>query len=189
MSTQPVHYLTVEEYLELEESAERPSDYYRGEVFPMEDVTMAHADIVTNLLLGIGPEAETRGCRVVSTGVCLTIQATGLRTYPDATVFCGAHQFGDPKNYSVVNPKIIFEVESPSTKDRDSAKFNHYKTLPSLDQYLIVAQHEPSIHVYLRDTAEKWSIETIRGLDQTLYLRALDFGVPFARIYRGVLSL
>jgi Uma2 family endonuclease len=181
--------MTVEEYLEQEESAERPSDYFQGEVFPMEDLTLVHVEIVTRLGGLLFLEAQKRGCKVFATGVCISIDGTGLRTYPDLSIFCGPLQFGDPKNYSVTNPKIIFEVESPDTKNRDLAKFFHYRTLPSLDQYLIVAQDEPSIQVYLRETEQRWSIETIRGLDQTVHLRALDFNLALADIYNGVWSL
>jgi Uma2 family endonuclease len=186
MSSQSIPFVPLEEYLAHEEQTDRRSEYLHGEVSPMEDATFDHGIIAANLLAALHGAAKVRGCRVVDSSVRVSVNATGLYTYPDLTVICGPPQFSDIAQSAVTNPKIIFEIESPTSKDRDMGKFKHYRTLPSLNEYLLVAQDTPAVNHFCRQPDNSWSIREINGLESTLPLNSLDFKIPLSVIYDSV---
>ena len=111
-----------------------------------------------------------RPCRVYSQALRVCVSPTGLYTYPDVVVTCGEEQFvGGPGSSTLLNPLLIVEVLSESTRDYDrGAKFEHYRTLRSLNEYVTVDQ--PKIHV------EHWKFkEAGSWLLQDLY-QASDQG-------------
>jgi Uma2 family endonuclease len=140
MSSQPKTFITPEEYLEIERTAERKSEYYQGEMFAMAGGTPRHAWIVANLIGGLWQQLKGRPCRVASSDLQLRVSTTGLYTYPDVMVVCGEPQFPADQRNSLLNPSVIIEVLSDSTGDYDlGRKFRHYRTLPSLRDYLTAA--------------------------------------------------
>src|ERR1700733_11235334 len=128
MSTQPRPYITEEQYLEIEEKAERRSEYFRGEMFPVETATFSHATIHRNLVLGLGRELSGSGCELWFSELRIRVLATGLYTYPDIVVICGKIQVSEDDKNSVTNPKVIIEILSPTTEGYDRGKkFAQYR--------------------------------------------------------------
>jgi Uma2 family endonuclease len=67
------------------------------------------------------------------------VSASGLYTYPDAVAVSGERQFLDERRDTLLNPTLIIEVLSESTEADDRGrKFEHYRTLPSLREYLMI---------------------------------------------------
>jgi Uma2 family endonuclease len=146
MSTQPVPFLTPEQYLEIERAAERKSEYLNGEMFAMAGTSTDHNLVVSELILQLGPQIRSRGCRFFHQDVRVRITATGLYTYPDFAIVCGKPELVDSD--TLLNPTTIIEVLSPSTEAYDRGKkFEHYRTIPTLRQYGLVAQDRMSVHV------------------------------------------
>ena len=136
MSSQPNSLLTPEEYLEKERRAEYKSEYLAGEVFAMVGASYRHGLIVANLLRELGIQLKEKPCDVFAGDLRVRITLTGLYTYPDIVVICEPVQFADDRKDTVLNPVILIEVLSDSTKDYDRGqKFQHYRTLPSLKEY------------------------------------------------------
>jgi Uma2 family endonuclease len=186
MSSQPHTFLTPEEYLEIERAAERKSEYFAGEMFAMAGATRRHILIVTNLVIGLGQSLKGRPCEVYSTDMRLRITPSGLYTYPDVMVACGEFQFADDQKDTLLNPVVIVEVLSESTRDYDRGrKFQHYRTLPSLQEYLTIAQDEVHVEHWLRPEGE-WRLREFSDLGKTVRLDSISCMLPLAEIYDKV---
>ena len=186
MSSQRATFLTPEEYLELERRAERRSEYYKGEMFAMAGASRRHVLIVTNLVSALSQKLRKRPCEVYSTDMRLKVSPSGLYTYPDLVVVCGDPQFADDRQDTLLNPVLIVEVLSESTQDYDRGrKFEHYRTLPSLAEYLIVAQDHPHIEHYTRQNGG-WQLADCDDLTQSIHLASIDTILPVAEVYDKV---
>lgn len=183
MATLPPARMSIEEYLDQEERAELPSEYWNGEVFPMEGASANHGAIVINVGVALAPHVARSGCRAFA-APSLKIAATGLFTYPDLAVVCGELQYLDKRRYTILNPKLIVEVLSPSTEDHDlGVKLGHYRRIPSLVEYITIAQHTAAITQMTRLPDSTWLLKDIEGADQTLHLASLNADIPLAEIY------
>jgi Uma2 family endonuclease len=140
-----------EEYLEQERLADRKSEYFQGEVFAMAGASPRHVSIVTNAVIELGQQLKRKPCRVYPADLRLRVTSVGLYTYHDVMVICGEAQFADDQEDTELNPVLIVEVLSESTRDYDRGrKFQHYRKLPSLAGYLMIEQDEPHIEHWTR---------------------------------------
>ena len=161
MSTIPKPHFTLEEYFALEKGSERRWEYWDGEIICMSGGSLEHTLICSNVhtLLAValnGSSCRTFGPEAIDTPVIPPYR------YPDASVVCGKPEFRVVSGIGrLVNPVLIIEVESPSTRDADHGpKLNAYKLIPSLCDYLIIAQHNRLVtHHAKRDAV--WSKEKI----------------------------
>jgi len=184
MSSQPSTFLTPEEYLEIERRAERKSEYFHGEMFAMAGASYAHVVIVDNLNHELKVRLKAGRCRVHSSELRLRVAPIGLYTYPDVMVICGGPEFADDRRDTVVNPVLIIEVLSESTEAYDRGKkFDQYRTLPSLREYLLVAQDAPRIERWIRQPDDNWLRAETSGGDASIRLASIDCMLPLAGIY------
>jgi Uma2 family endonuclease len=184
MSSQRTTLLTPEEYLEIERRAERKSEYFQGEMFAMAGASFAHVVIVGNLGRELGNRLKTGPCGVYSSELRLRVAPNGLFTYPDVMVICGGPEFADDRTDTVVNPILIVEVLSESTQAYDRGKkFEQYRTLPSLREYLLVAQDAPRIEQWIRQPDDNWLRADASGRDASIQLASIDCVLPLAEIY------
>jgi len=180
-------YITPEEYLERERQAETKSEYLRGEVFAMAGGTLRHARIVTSLVRRLGDKLSRRPCDVYSTDVRLAISQASLYTYPDVMVICGESVAIDDRQDTVTNPLLIVEVLSDSTKNYDRGqKFQYYRSLPSLMEYLTVAQDEVHVEQHARQTSGQWLLTEYSDIGATVSLPSLQIELRIADIYEKV---
>ena len=151
-------FVTPPEYLEAEQRAERRSEYLNGEVFAMAGATLGHSLIVTNLVRDLGNQLRKLPCKVYSQDLRVRVSSTGLYTYPDVVVTCGEEQVAEgPGSPSLLNPVLLIEVLSESTGDYDRGqKFEHYRTLPSLKEYLTVDQARMHVEHYKFQGVGSW---------------------------------
>jgi Uma2 family endonuclease len=120
-----------------------------------------------------------RPCAVYSSDLRIRVRATGLGTYPDVTVVCGKLELEpeDPRRQTVINPSLVVEVLSPSTRDYDSGeKLEHYRRIESLTHVVLVAHDERRMDVWTRDN-DTWSVRTCRDND-VAELRLLGCELP-----------
>jgi Uma2 family endonuclease len=184
MSSQPATLLTPEEYLEIERRAERKSEYFQGEMFAMAGASFAHVVIVGNLTHELKLRLKAGPCGVYSSDLRLRVAPNGLYTYPDVMVICGGPQFADDRRDTVVNPVLIVEVLSESTEAYDRGKkFDQYRTLPSLREYLLVAQDAPRIEEWIRQPDDNWLMAETSGMDASIQLASMVCVLPLAGIY------
>ncbi len=179
--------VTAEDYLRLERAAAYKSEYYAGEVFAMAGSTPEHSLITANVLRELGNLLKGRPCAPYDSNLRIRVSASGLYTYPDASVVCGALQFADEHRDTVINPTLVVEVLSDSTEAYDRGnKFEHYRTLPSLKEYVLVSQKAPLVDVFTRGAEAVWALTPVRGIEATVRLQSLDIELRLREIYDRV---
>jgi len=187
MATQPKPYITEEQYIELEERAERRSEYFRGEMFPVEFATIPHAVIHSNLVLKIGTQLSGSGCQVFFNELRVRVSPTGLYTYPDIVVVCGEPEISEKDKNAIVNPKVIIEILSPTTQSYDRGdKFAHYRSIPSFQEYLLIAQDRIHAEHHIKQGGGGWLlIETSDG-DTTIAIETIGVRFQLSDAYTKV---
>jgi len=187
MSAQRTPFLSPAEYLEQERRAERKSEYFQGEVFAMAGASRWHGLIVTNLASQLWQQLKGKPGEVYMGDLRLRVTPAGLYTYPDVMVVCGDVQFADDQKDTVLNPVVLIEVLSESTRDYDRGrKFEHYRTLPPLREYLTIAQDKPHIEHWMRQEEDRGIFAEFHHLSQTIRLASIDCVLPLAEIYDKV---
>jgi len=183
----PIHRLTEVEYLDLERSLESKNEFFDGEVLAMSGGTPLHSQIAANLIQVIGRRLSKGKCVVYTSDLRLKVEATRLLTYPDLSVVCGPLQFAAGTDDTVVNPTVIVEVLSDATEAYDRGKkFENYRQMPSLREYLLVSQKEPRIEQFVRQENEQWLLREEAGLEATLALPSLEIKISLAEVFGGV---
>lgn len=188
MSALPKRYFTQEEYAMLEEKADYKSQYVAGEIYAMAGVQPWHLQVVSNLAGMFYMRFRGRPCQAYFNEARVRVRAGELWTYPDVVAFCGEPKFDkSAKPYSLLNPQVIFEVLSPSTEDFDHGdKFERYKKIDSLTDYVLVASEKMRVEHYVRQEGGGWLYrEYHEGLD-LLKLVSVEADLPLAEIYERV---
>jgi Uma2 family endonuclease len=186
MSTQPRTLLTPEQYLEIERKAEYKSEYLNGEMFAMSGASRAHNLLATNVTAILRPQLRNRGCEIYASDMRVHIPATGLYTYPDIVVACGQPQFLDGNVDTLLNPTFLAEVLSPSTEAYDlGRKFEYYRKLESLSQYLVVAQDRLNANLYTKRDGD-WFLRGFNSMEDTLDLHSIGCKLTLADVYEDV---
>lgn len=178
-------YLTVEEYIALERRLGVKLEYYRGQVYAMSGGSAAHILIQSNLVRHLGNHLEGTPCLALVPDLRVHILASGLYTYPDVSIVCGSLNLG--KNQAAINPTVLFEVLSPSTRRYDTVgKFELYRRIPSLKEYVLVEQDSYVIDRYGRRPDGEWGLTRFRGKAASLELESVRITVPLRQIYANV---
>ena len=185
MATDPKPFITPEEYLKIERKAETKSEYWNGHMYAMAGATRDHARIVTNLVAALHARLKGKGCNVYSSDLRVHIPATGLYAYPDVTIVCGEEQFLDDQFDTLVNPILIVEVLSETTQGYDrGTKFENYRSLRSLIEYLTVAQDRAFIEQGVRQEGGLWLLRDHSGLAGIIHLDSVpDVNLGWAERY------
>lgn len=187
MSLQPKPRLTPEDYLALERSADFKSEYFDGEIFAMTGASEPHNLIVINTIRELSAQLKKQPCKVYANDMRVKVDPTGLYTYPDVVVVCGKAQLEDAHLDTLLNPTLIVEVLSDSTEAYDRGrKFEHYRKLESLAEYVLIAQHQPHVESYRRQPDHHWLLTECSGLDGALRLESIDCELALAEIYDKV---
>lgn len=187
MTALPKLRWTPETYLEHERTAAVKSEYFAGEVFAMAGASEAHNLIVTNLIASLRPQLRARGCKVYPSDMRLKVSATGLYTYPDLTIVCGAARFDDKQHDILLNPTVLCEVLSPATEAYDRGKnFEHYRRLRSLVEYVLIAQDACRVEHYVRQPDDRWLLTELREAQDVINLSSVGCRVALADVYEQV---
>ncbi|MFN8454993.1 MAG: Uma2 family endonuclease [Anaerolineae bacterium] len=186
LQPQPKYY-TPAEYLALEEVAETKSEYFQGEIFAMSGGSTNHNRIALNVCAMLNLAFEDKPCEVFSSDVKVLVQDNGLYTYPDAMVVCGSIEYAEGRNDTITNPIVIFEVLSKSTRDYDRGKkFELYRDLPSLQEYVLIDQERVYLEHYHKVEDGRWVLTLFNNPDTTLTLAAIGVSLAVNRIYHKV---
>lgn len=187
MSTQTKPFLTPEQYLEIERKAEYKSEYYRGEMFAMAGASLAHNLLLAHLLRDLGQQLRGKSCQICPSDMRVRVTASGLYTYPDAVAFCGKPDLVDNQMDTLLNPCLLIEVLSPSTEAYDRGrKFEHYQTIDSLEEYLMVASDRVHADLYTRQPGARWLLSSARRLEDSLDLQFVACTLSLATLYENV---
>jgi len=186
--------VTPAQYYEMERHALEKHDYYQGEVFDvyaMSGGTSNHSRIKTDLIIALGTKLRGKPCQPYDSDQRIRVTSTGLRTYPDASVFCADLDYDpeDNQRETATNPAVIFEVLSPSTEGYDRGfKAEQYRQIPSLQAYVLIAQDRPHVEILTRSGADPshWTLTEALGLDADISIAPIEVRLPLAEIYGRV---
>jgi Uma2 family endonuclease len=105
-----------------------------------------------------------------------------MYTYPDVSVVCGEPRVTGDDN--LLNPVAIFEVLSPSTEKHDRGlKFQQYRTIDSLKDYILVHQDQIRIEQYTRRPDRTWTLRDYQAQEEHLKIDSIGVSIPLDRIY------
>ena len=181
---------TPEEYFALEEQAAFKSEYYKGEIFAMAGGSIDHNRIGSNVNAILNVGLENTRCEAFNSDLRVYIKTHELYTYPDVAVICGDPDFLKNRTDTITNPLVIFEVLSPSTKDYDRGqKFEFYRSLPSLQDYVVIHQDQILIEYHHKLGIGRWLLTEYADLDATLVIQSIEFALPLHRVYARVSGL
>ena len=187
MSSQVKVYYTPEEYLTLERQAEYKSEYFNGEIFAMTGASRRHNLVAGNIFASLHNQLRKRPCEIYPSDMRVKVSPTGLYTYPDVIVVCGEPIFDDQQKDTLLNPTVLIEVLSKSTASYDRGeKFEHYRKLSSLAEYLVVAQNKYHAEHYIRQPDNRWLLSETDDVQQTIHLSSIECDLALADIYDKV---
>jgi Uma2 family endonuclease len=188
MAANPKRKYTLEEYFDLELSTNERFEYFDGEIFSMSGVSDAHDQIETNSLTALSIRLREGPCRVFSANMRIKVPSLPPYRYADVSAACEKPIFEKIGGVDVVtNPTLIIEVLSDSTEAYDRGdKFTHYKSIPSLKEYLLIAQHRPHITQYVKQEDGSWSYDEVNELSDRIQLASIDCVLELSEIYRDV---
>jgi len=181
--SQAIHgvYYSYAEYLALAETSTVKLEFLDGQIYAMAGGTPEHGALAIQLVAGIGKGS----CRVFSSDVRVRVEETGLGTYPDVSVVFGSRRHDPDDPHAIVNPVVIVEVTSKSTAAYDRGeKFDLYRRILSLEEYVLVSHDTRAIEVRRRSPDGSWA-SSVAGPGGRAALASLGCGLDVDIIYDG----
>jgi len=189
MAVEAKKQLGFEEYLASERAATVRHELVDGEAFAMVGASRRHNRLVTNLVMSLGPQLRGGACELYVSDMRVRAAAAGLVAYPDAVVACGERRFYDEDTDTLLDATLIVEVLSRTTADFDrGTKFAAYRTLPSLADYLLVAQDAVRVEHFSRQRDESWRLVEVGERDATIDLPSIGCRLSLADLYDHLLA-
>jgi Uma2 family endonuclease len=187
MTTSPDLRLTPEEYLRIERAAEWKSEYIDGEMFAMSGASPRHALIAANLIRELGNQLLDGPCAVYNSDLRVATDPQHHYTYPDVIVACDPPLYVDTQLETLTNPTLIAEVLSETTEKYDrGAKFERYRSVPTLSEYLLVAQDRVHVELYTRQPDGGWVLREWSDAAEEIDLVSLRCRLKIAGVYAKV---
>ena len=177
-----------EEYLEFEREATERHEFIAGRVIKMAGESLSHSRICVNLISEFASQLRRKQCEALSPNMKVRTSTKSLFAYPDLTIVCGEPKFHDVKKDVLINPKVIFEVLSPSTERYDRGdKFQYYKNeTPSLADYVLVSQDQILVEQFTKQANGTWIYRSFEKLEDSLQIESIDCDVSLQDIYLRV---
>jgi len=186
---QPAAEISFTEYVAREQESETKHEHVQGKIYAMAGGSPEHSLIAMNIGAELRAALRGKACRAYSSDLRIRIPATGLATYPDVTIICGTLMHDPEDRNTAINPSVIVEVLSPSTAGYDMGlKFEHYRQLPTLREYLLVLQDKPHVMHYARNEDGSWTLRDVRPPND-VKIATLGAKLSLREIYRDVIQL
>lgn len=178
------HYISPQDYLDIERQSSVRHEYRRGLVYAMTGGTDNHDRMTFNLLKLIDDHlGDSTHCRFYSGNVKVNYRDE-FYYYPDAFVTCDPRDRDD--RYVKRYPKLIAEVLSPSTQAFDlGEKFDDYRCIESLEEYILIFQGSQRVECRRRTSEKGWKTD-IYGAGDSVVVKSIDFEFAIAQLYRGL---
>ena len=187
LTSSPPKTLSLEEYRNLETSAETKHEYHDGEIIEMTGGSINHNSILINLIVLLKLALRGTNYRLQSSDLRLWIPQYNRGLYPDLMLIAGEPLLSDNRNDEILNPCLIIEVLSPSTSGYDRGdKFRYYRSIPQLNQYLLVSQGEILIESYSKRSENNWLLQEYTPARGIISLDSLGISLNLADIYEGI---
>lgn len=182
MEARELRKMSVEEYIALDRSSEEKWEYAFGEAFAMAGASRRHNAIVMNIAVALANALRGKPCFPLGGEQKIETTATRAFHYPDITIVCGKPRIGAKDDHAITNPTVLIEVASPKTSDYDrGAKFDHYATIPELQEFVAVFTDTPRIEHRRRTPDGRWVLTHLLGGE--LVLESCGVTLRFEDVY------
>ncbi|MBO9202902.1 MULTISPECIES: Uma2 family endonuclease [Niastella] len=179
------HY-TVEEYLEMERASPLKHEYFQGEIFDMAGASPRHNFIFSNVFGEMCIQLKNSPCHPFGSDMRMHIPENTLFTYPDISVYCGDPTITEVDEDTVIQPSVIIEILSESTRNYDRGKkFSRYKDIPTLKEYILIETEIIGVDVFRIDAHNQWVKQEYKTLQETVQIPTVDVSLLMKDIYNG----
>ena len=176
---------TEAEYFEIERTSFGRWEYVNGQVRLMAGGTDDHNAISGNIVRVLGNALAAKDCRVYGSDMKIHT-GNGNNTFPDVSVACGERRYYLGRTDVILNPVLLVEVLSPSTEGYDRGdKFDHYQSIETLEEYLLVDQDMARVLLYTRQE-DHWRFREVKGIGSSVYLSSVNETITLADIYAKI---
>ena len=181
-----VHRYTYADYVALELLSTTKHEFLEGEIYAMAGGSEEHSALAAEVLRALGNAIGDRPCRAHTSDLRIYVEAAGLATFPDGSVVCGPLEQHRPSpSATASNPSVLLEVTSDSSEEYDTgAKLDHYRTIPSLREYIVVSHRERRLAVHARGADGEWHMRVAIGGGRVT-VPSLGFDLVVDEIYRA----
>jgi Uma2 family endonuclease len=179
---------TAEEYLEFERRSDVRHEFLDGKIYAMAGESLSHSRVCINLSGEVRNKLKGKSCEALSPNMKVRTSTASLFAYPDLTIVCGEPQFHDKKKDVLTNPKVIFEVLSPSTAEYDrSKKFGRSRMgNETLTDYILVSQEYCLVEHFTKQADGNWIYRSLYALSDILRIETIDCELSLEEIYDRV---
>jgi Uma2 family endonuclease len=187
MTAQPDTFMTEEEYLAFEETSPTRHEYFAGRIVALAGGNEAHSIIASNINAALHSQLRRKPCTLYTSDMKIRAEHPRKYMYPDVAVVCGQPQYEDARRRVLLNPTVIIEVLSESTERYDRGlKFQWYRSIETLREYVLVSQDTKYIDHYQRQSDNLWSLSSASADDASIYLASIDCTLRLEDIYEKV---
>lgn len=182
-----LNFISIEEYLSLEETSDVKHEYFQGEIFAMAGGTIPHYRIVRNVLTAIDNFLQNKKCEIFPSDLKVHSEACSLFTYPDLSIVCGEPEKWQGRNDVITKPVVVIEVLSKKTQIYDRGqKFRLYRDIPSLKEYILISSLEILVEQYAKQTPDSWNFKVTKNVNDLFHIESIEFSCTLNELYRNV---
>lgn len=178
-------FISIEEFIEMENEATEKHEYFQGEVFSMAGASDNHNEIFSSLFSELSAQLKGKTCRPYGSDKRLYIRENTLLTYPDISVYCNKSAPFGKGEMTFVDPTVLIEILSESTKNYDrGVKFSLYRDIPTLLEYILVDSQSIRVEIFRLNESKHWELEEYKSLDDSLFIAALNVRISLRDVYQ-----
>ncbi len=179
--------ISIGEYLEMENASSEKHEYYKGEVFAMSGAKVPHVIITGNIFATLKQKLKGKSCQPFGNDMRIHIEANTLFTYPDVSIVCGDIITLNNDEYNVLNPSVLIEVLSKTTKNYDRGdKFKLYRDIPTLKEYVLVDSESMNVEIFRLNVSNHWELEEYKNTAERFEIKTINTALSFAEVYEGI---
>ncbi|MBF2097338.1 MAG: Uma2 family endonuclease [Gloeomargaritaceae cyanobacterium C42_A2020_066] len=183
----PPKSYTEEEYLAMEVTSEIRSEYRNGDIIAMPGDTPTHNEVTATLMFLLMSSLRKKPYSIFITDQRLWIPERAMYTYPDIMVTARPTPLKAGRKDTIIDPILIAEVLSESTQGYDRGdKFAAYRTIPTLQDYLLIDPNTPHIEYYAKQGEQQWLFTEYSSLEQSFILASVNVQIPLMELYETV---
>ena len=179
---------TPEDYLTFEREADARHEFIDGEIFAMAGESLSHSRVCVNLSGEVRDKLKGKDCEALSPNMKVRTTSASLFSYPDLTIVCGEPLFHDRKKDVLVNPRVIFEVLSPSTEIYDrTTKFQKYRMgNATLTDYVLISQDKVFVEHFTKSASGEWIYRSYGEIIDAFTIETIECELNLSEIYDRV---
>lgn len=177
-------FYSIEEYLQMENEAVEKHEYYQGEIFAMSGAGNRHNIISINIIASLFNSLKGKSCQPFGSDMRIHIPQNTLFTYTDISIICGDIVNADEDENTAINPTVIFEILSPSTRNYDRGmKFMLYRAIPTLKEYILVEAETVHVEQFAINKEGLWQLKEFSSQEDQLTLESLEVKLLLKDVY------